>query len=77
MGSHTCSNKRNTIVDPTSILTGLRPPPAEFFAVVSEYFFNAPHRLHKHYPKVYEQLALFYLQDPGSRQPRPGKEATP
>jgi Mlc titration factor MtfA (ptsG expression regulator) len=51
--------------------------PAEFFAVVSEYFFSAPHRLHKHYPRVYEQLALFYLQDPGSRQPRPGKEATP
>jgi Mlc titration factor MtfA (ptsG expression regulator) len=42
--------------------------PAEFFAVASEYFFTDPHTLHHHYPPVYEQLALFYLQDPASRR---------
>ena len=34
--------------------------PAEFFAVVSEYFFTAPNLLKNHYPEVYQQLALFY-----------------
>ena len=34
--------------------------PAEFFAVVSEYFFTAPNFLKNHYPEVYQQLALFY-----------------
>ncbi len=37
--------------------------PAEFFAVTTEYFFEAPKELHKHYPLVYQQLALFYKQD--------------
>ena len=41
--------------------------PAEFFAVVSETFFAAPATLHHHFPAVYEQLALFYRQDPKSR----------
>jgi len=34
--------------------------PAEFFAVVSEYFFMAPDYLHQHYPDVYKELKLFY-----------------
>ena len=34
--------------------------PAEFFAVISEYFFTTPAILIKHCPDVYEQLALFY-----------------
>jgi Mlc titration factor MtfA (ptsG expression regulator) len=38
--------------------------PAEFFAVTSEYFFSAPDLLHEAYPRVYEQLQLFYRQDP-------------
>lgn len=37
--------------------------PAEFFAVVSEYFFAAPAVLHECYPEVYRQLALYYRQD--------------
>jgi Mlc titration factor MtfA (ptsG expression regulator) len=36
--------------------------PAEFFAVLSEYFFTAPDILKKFSPKVYEQVALFYRQ---------------
>ena len=38
--------------------------PAEFFAVFSEYFFCAPDILHTHFAHVYEQLRLYYRQDP-------------
>lgn len=38
--------------------------PAEFFAVTSEVFFEAPDLLHAEYPAVYEQLRQFYRQDP-------------
>lgn len=38
--------------------------PAEFFAVVTEYFFEAPQRLHRHYPDIYQELQCFYRQDP-------------
>ena len=42
--------------------------PAEFFAVMSEAFFEIPHVLHREYPEVYRQLATFYRQDPVARQ---------
>lgn len=38
--------------------------PAEFFAVLSEYFFEAPDILSATYPAVYEQMRLYYRQDP-------------
>jgi len=38
--------------------------PAEFFAVLSEYFFEAPDILSAMYPAVYEQMRLYYRQDP-------------
>lgn len=41
--------------------------PAEFFAVMSEMFFELPLALGQHYPSVYEQLMLFYRQDPAKR----------
>jgi len=37
--------------------------PAEFFAVLSEYFFEAPHVLQADYPEVYGLLVQFYRQD--------------
>ncbi|MBI5891010.1 MAG: zinc-dependent peptidase [Nitrosomonadales bacterium] len=40
--------------------------PAEFFAVVTEYFFTEPETLKDCYPEVHRQLALFY-QQPVSR----------
>jgi Mlc titration factor MtfA (ptsG expression regulator) len=40
--------------------------PAEFFAVTSEVFFEAPDLLQAEYPAVYEQLRLFYRQDPAA-----------
>ncbi len=41
--------------------------PAEFFAVLSEYFFEMPEVLVEAYPAVYEQLRLYYRQDPLTR----------
>ncbi len=38
--------------------------PAEFFAVVSEYFFTDPKLLRQRFPAVYRQLMLFYRQNP-------------
>jgi MtfA peptidase len=38
--------------------------PAEFFAVLSEAFFEEPVELNAAYPEVYRQLAQFYRQDP-------------
>ncbi|MBC7623041.1 MAG: zinc-dependent peptidase [Aeromicrobium sp.] len=42
--------------------------PAEFFAVISEAFFELPNEIKRAYPDVYAQLALFYRQDPALRQ---------
>ena len=41
--------------------------PAEFFAVISEAFFEAPNETRRRYPDVYEQLRRFYRQDPAAR----------
>jgi Mlc titration factor MtfA (ptsG expression regulator) len=41
--------------------------PSEFFAVISEAFFEDPAETRRRYPNVYEQLKLFYRQDPLSR----------
>lgn len=38
--------------------------PEEFFAVLSEAFFEIPRAVRDDYPQVYEQLRLFYRQDP-------------
>jgi Mlc titration factor MtfA (ptsG expression regulator) len=38
--------------------------PAEFFAVVSEAFFEQPAETRRRYADVYDQLKLFYRQDP-------------
>lgn len=41
--------------------------PAEFFAVICEYFFTAPDVLHHLEPAVYQQLKAYFLQDPLKR----------
>lgn len=41
--------------------------PAEFFAVMTEAFFQVPGRVRQVYPQVYAQLALYYRQDPAGR----------
>jgi len=52
----------------TSINAYAATSPAEFFAVISEYFFCAPDILHTHYADVYQQLQLYYQQNPLLRQ---------
>jgi Mlc titration factor MtfA (ptsG expression regulator) len=42
--------------------------PGEFFAVLSEVFFEVPEVVADAYPAVYEQLRRFYRQDPLARQ---------
>jgi len=37
--------------------------PAEFFAVLSEVFFERPHVIHQHYPDIYQLLQQYYRQD--------------
>ncbi len=38
--------------------------PAEFFAVLTEYFFELPEVLHAAYPAVFNQMRQFFRQDP-------------
>lgn len=51
-----------TLIDPYAA-----EDPAEFFAVLSELFFERPDTLNDVYPAVYAQLAAFYRQDPHAR----------
>ena len=53
---------RDTWLDPYA-----SEAPAEFFAVASEAFFEAPNELRHRYPDLYAQFALFYRQDPALR----------
>jgi Mlc titration factor MtfA (ptsG expression regulator) len=43
--------------------------PAEFFAVMSEAFFEIPRAVSADYPEIYAQLRQFYKQDPVGRLP--------
>jgi Mlc titration factor MtfA (ptsG expression regulator) len=40
--------------------------PAEFFAVATEHFFEKPRELQQVYPRLYQELARFYQQDPAA-----------
>ena len=42
--------------------------PGEFFAVLSEAFFETPGRLAAEYPAVYEQFSRYYRQDPRAQE---------
>lgn len=52
----------DTAIDPYAATS-----PAEFFAVLSEVFFETPLLLQREYPEIYVQLRLFYRQDPAQR----------
>ena len=54
--------------EPTEITAYASESPAEFFAVVSESFFQLPDVLGRIYPSVYEQLAMYYRQNPLDRE---------
>jgi hypothetical protein len=53
--------------EPTFIDPYAAEHPAEFFAVMSEAFFTESAVLARDWPELYEQLALFYSQDPAGR----------
>jgi Mlc titration factor MtfA (ptsG expression regulator) len=53
--------------EPTGIDPYATENPAEFFAVLSEAFFETPGAVLVEYPGVYRQLAAFYRQDPAER----------
>jgi Mlc titration factor MtfA (ptsG expression regulator) len=40
--------------------------PAEFFAVISEVFFEQPDLFNQQHPALYQQLKSFYALDPQS-----------
>ncbi len=44
--------------------------PAEFFAVVCEYFFDLPGELRARHPPLYDQLQSYFRQDPAGWTPR-------
>ncbi len=50
--------------------------PAEFFAIASEVFFDAPARLLRSHPGVYRQFQAFYRQDPATRRAGAWKDPT-
>ncbi len=48
--------------------------PGEFFAVMSEAFFETPQELLAEYPALYAHFSAFYRQDPARRGLRPPAE---
>ncbi len=52
-------SRRKTVIDGYGAIN-----PAEFFAVVTESFFEKPARLKKKHPELYEQLRSYYRLDP-------------
>jgi hypothetical protein len=59
---HQVERHHHTAIDPYAAES-----PAEFFAVLTEVFFQQPERLNHLYPDVYRQLRLYYRQDPLAR----------
>jgi Mlc titration factor MtfA (ptsG expression regulator) len=57
--------RRDTVLDPYGA-----SEPAEFFAVATETFFDAPIVLRDEHPPLYELLARYYRQDPATRLER-------
>lgn len=45
--------------------------PAEFFAVITETFFEQPHLMKERHPGLYGELTKFYRQDPAAFVPQP------
>jgi Mlc titration factor MtfA (ptsG expression regulator) len=53
---------RETLIDPYGTTD-----PAEFFAVVTECFFDAPRDMKDRHPELYDLLGAYYRQDPAQR----------
>jgi Mlc titration factor MtfA (ptsG expression regulator) len=55
---------RETLLDPYGATN-----PAEFFAVTTECFFDAPQAMRDEYPELYELFRDYYRQDPATWKP--------
>jgi Mlc titration factor MtfA (ptsG expression regulator) len=44
--------------------------PGEFFAVITEFFFDKPLQMQRHHPELFSLLQEFYRQDPAAREAR-------
>ena len=60
--------------EPSEIDSYAAEHPAEFFAVLSEAFFETPRAVLSEYGEVYRQLAAFYRQDPAARLEREARD---
>lgn len=58
-------HRKKTIIDKYGATN-----PAEFFAVVTETFFEKPLQMREKHPELYEQLKAYYRQDPAERLSR-------
>ncbi len=58
---HESEHQHRTLIDEYGATN-----PAEFFAVVTETFFEKPRQLKAQFPELYEQLRGFYRQDPAA-----------
>jgi Mlc titration factor MtfA (ptsG expression regulator) len=56
--------------EPTDIDPYGATNPAEFFAVVTECFFQHPRQMREHHPELYQELESFYRQDPMATEGR-------
>ncbi len=59
--------KRVDASDVTAIDPNASEIPGEFFAVLSEVFFEMPRIIVEEYPAVYEQMKMFHRQDTFAR----------
>jgi len=65
LGSEFATLTKQTVTDqPTLIDKYGATEPAEFFAVVTEYFFEKSLQLQQRHSELYEELRRFYRQDP-------------
>lgn len=60
--------QRSTVID----RYGTKDP-AEFFAVITECFFENPIQLQARHPELYAELKAFYRQDPAERRGKGGR----
>lgn len=56
---HQVERRRKTFIDPYGAENS-----SEFFAVITEAFFEMPEALRENHPELYEQLCLYYRQNP-------------
>jgi hypothetical protein len=70
------SDERNEEYLPSSLDAYGAESPAEFFAVMSEAFFETPALLLARFPELYSRFAAFYRQDPATRDRTGPRAAT-